>query len=236
MGTVAIIPAAGSGKRMGLPTAKQFLPVAGEPILARTLRIFEKSPVIDEIVLVVPEAEISCVRGMVGDVGAGKVAKIVPGGLQRQDSVQRGLEAADRVHDLVVIHDAVRPFLTPGLLADVVSAGRRHGAATLGIPAKDTVKEADREGWIVRTLDRSRLWLTQTPQVFRRDLLDRAYAAATAEGFTGTDDAVLVERIGVPVKIVPGSEDNLKITTPEDLRSAEAAFRRRDDAKASHGR
>ena len=109
MGTVAIIPAAGAGRRMGLSTAKQFLMVDGEPILARTLRIFENSPIIDEIVLVVPEAEIRAVREMVGAVGAKKVAKIVPGGPQRQDSVQRGLEAADCVHDLVVVHDGVRP-------------------------------------------------------------------------------------------------------------------------------
>lgn len=229
MGTVAIIPAAGAGRRMGLSTAKQFLTVAGEPILARTLRIFETSPVIDAIVLVVPEAEIPSVRAMVREAGAVKVARVVAGGAQRQDSVQRGLEAADRVHDLVVIHDAVRPFLAQGLLADVVAAGRRHGAATLGIPVKDTVKEADRDGWIVRTFDRSRLWMTQTPQVFRRGLLDRAFAAAAAEAFTGTDDAVLLERIGVPVKMVPGSADNIKITTPEDLRFAEAFLQRREE-------
>jgi 2-C-methyl-D-erythritol 4-phosphate cytidylyltransferase len=220
---------------MGLSTAKQFLMVDGEPILARTLRIFENSPIIDEIVLVVPEAEISSVREMMGAAGAKKIAKIVPGGAQRQDSVQRGLEAADRVHDLVVIHDAVRPFLAPGLLADVVAAGRRHGAATLGIPAKDTIKEADGEGWIVGTLDRSRFWLTQTPQVFRRELLDRAFAAATEQSFTGTDDAVLAERIGVPVKIVPGSADNIKITTPEDLRFAEAFLRGRDGGQGRAG-
>ena len=228
MGTVAIIPAAGAGKRMGLSTAKQFLMVDGQPILARTLRIFENSPIIDEIVLVVPEAAIGAVREMVGAVGAKKVAKIVPGGPRRQDSVQRGLEAADCVHDLVVIHDGVRPFLAPGLLADVVAAGDGYGAATLGIAVKDTVKEADGDGWIVRTLDRSRLWMTQTPQVFRRELLERAFAAAMEEGFTGTDDAVLVERIGVPVKIVSGSADNIKITTPEDLRFAEAFLRGRD--------
>ena len=235
MGTVAIIPAAGAGKRMGLSTAKQFLMVGGQPILARTLRIFENSPIIDEIVLVVPEAEIRAVREMVGAVGAKKVAKIVPGGPQRQDSVQRGLEAADCVHDLVVVHDGVRPFLAPGLLADAVAAGRRHGAATLGIPAKDTIKEVDGGGWIVRTLDRSRFWLMQTPQVFRRELLQRAFAAAMEEGFTGTDDAVLVERIGVAVKIVSGSADNIKITTPEDLRFAEAFLQGRDGGQGRAG-
>ena len=151
-----------------------------------------------------------------------KVAGIIPGGKERQDSVRAGIEALDGDAELVIIHDAVRPFITAGLIENCIRAAEEEGAATVGVPVKDTVKEVGPDGRILRTCDRSLLWLTQTPQVFRRDIIENAHRAAVRDGFRGTDDTSLVERLGISVRMIRGDYENIKITTPEDLILAEA--------------
>jgi 2-C-methyl-D-erythritol 4-phosphate cytidylyltransferase len=222
MRTVAIIPAAGSGKRMQGRLSKQYLPLNGIPILARTLMVFQYSPVVHDVFLVVPSDDVEfATRAIVAKYGISKVSRILPGGKERQDSVKRGLDAVGDNDDIVLIHDGVRPFLSEDLIRLSVDEACKGGAVTTGVPVKDTVKMVDRDGWIEETPNRSRLWLTQTPQTFKREIIKEAYRSAYDDHFYGTDDAVLVERIGVRVKMLPGSHENIKITTIEDLLLAE---------------
>lgn len=226
---VAVIPAGGSGRRMGAPTAKQYLPLGGIPVLVHTLRCFENCPAIDEVILVVPGDDVRRVTDdLVLPYGLTKVWKIVPGGPQRQDSVMNGLMAVDKGKDIVVVHDGVRPFIDPGFIERCISIARGHGAAVLGLPARDTVKDCDATGMVVRTLPRDRLWLAQTPQAFRRELLLRAYRQAFADGFYGTDDASLVERLGAKVMMVAGTAENIKITDLQDLAYAQWLLAKRE--------
>lgn len=222
MTTVAIIPAAGSGKRMQKNLSKQYLPVGGKMILLHTLRVFELSPDIDQVILVVPEEDIPMVRQMIiAPPGMSKVHHVVPGGKQRQDSVRNGLAAVENRTDIVLIHDAVRPFISEGLIRQVVREAEKHGAVTVGMPVKDTIKRVNRGGWIVETMNRHGLWLTQTPQAFRRSVIQEAFLRADADRFYGTDDASLVERMGIRVRMIAASYANIKITMPEDLLMAE---------------
>ena len=208
---------------MGTETKKQFLALDGAPVLGHTLRVLEDSECIDSIVLVVsPGEEGYCRSSVVEKLGIKKVAAIVPGGKERQDSVYRGILALSPETGTVVIHDGARPLLSPTGLQEVVVAAAVHGAATLAVPVKDTVKLAGEDGFVTRTLPRERLWLTQTPQAFRYSVILSAHRKAIKENYTGTDDAGLVELLGLPVKIVPGSYENIKITTPEDLIVASA--------------
>jgi 2-C-methyl-D-erythritol 4-phosphate cytidylyltransferase len=216
---VAIIPAAGLGIRMGSKKPKQFLKVNGIPLLALTLRAFQESGVIDRVIVVVPGEEIeACQRDIVLRYGFDKVENIVAGGVRRQDSVRLGIEAAGSDVDLVVIHDGVRPLVDRALVERVISAARICGAAAAGMLARETVKETDSRGEVIRTLDRSNIWLVQTPQVFTYELIRDAHERAWQEAWSeATDDAGLVERLGVKVKMVTGSETNIKVTTPMDL-------------------
>ena len=226
MKTVAIIPAGGVGKRMGNGIPKQYLLLAGIPILAHTLKAFQRSPVIDEIVLAVPEADMPEVRqSIVVKYGLSKVGLILSGGRERQDSVRNALQHVNDEHEIIVIHDAVRPFVSEDLISRAVAAAREFGAITVGVPVKDTVKKVTAEGWVKKTVTREGLWLTQTPQVFRRPIILAAYKKAAAEGFYGTDDACLVERMGIPVRMIPGESDNIKVTTAEDLLLGELIIR-----------
>jgi 2-C-methyl-D-erythritol 4-phosphate cytidylyltransferase/2-C-methyl-D-erythritol 2,4-cyclodiphosphate synthase len=220
---VAVVPAAGAGTRLGGARPKQFLPLAGRPLLTRTLMVLEATPQVQAVVVVCPPgAEDETRRACVQPYGLAKVAAVVPGGAQRQDSVAAGVAQAARLGaDWLVVHDAARPLARPELFARVLAAAGQTGAAIAAVPAADTVKQAGEGDLAQATLDRSQLWLVQTPQVFRRDLLERALAQATAEGFYATDEAGLVERLGEKVKLVMGSRDNLKITTPEDLALAQ---------------
>ncbi len=236
--TVAIIPAAGLGIRMGSKRPKQFLEVNGTPILALTLRTFQESGAIDRVIVVVPGEEIeTCQRDIVLNRGFAKVENIVAGGERRQDSVRLGIEAAGSNSDLVVIHDGVRPLVDGALVERVISAAKTCGAAAAGLPARETVKETDSRGEVIRTLDRSNIWLVQTPQVFTYDLIRDAHERAWREAWAEvTDDAALVERLGVKVKMVRGSERNIKVTTPMDLdmigfmmRKMENSFPDRED-------
>jgi 2-C-methyl-D-erythritol 4-phosphate cytidylyltransferase len=228
-GAVAVIPAAGAGVRMGGERAKQFLELDGLPLLAITLARFQAAASVESIILVVSAGEIDfCRREVVARFKLDKVQKVVAGGERRQDSVRRGIEATDGRFDLILIHDGVRPLVQTDLIERVIGVGRKHGAAIAALPTKDTVKEVDSEGIVTRTYDRRRVWLVQTPQVFRYEDIRAAHQKAAQEGWTElTDDALLAERMGIPVAVVEGSEDNIKITTPYDLELAAFLLRRR---------
>lgn len=213
---------------MGTAKAKQFLDLNGRPLLALTLQRFQSSPVIHEIVLVVPPQEVAtCRERIVEEYGLGKVRKVVAGGQRRQDSVRMGIEACERGFDLVVIHDGVRPLVHPEQIEGIVAAARESRAVITALPAKETVKEVD-ENYLVRgTYERQRVWLVQTPQAFRYEDILTAHRRAAEEGWDEvTDDALLVERMGIPVRVIEGTEDNIKVTTPHDLEMARFLLRR----------
>jgi 2-C-methyl-D-erythritol 4-phosphate cytidylyltransferase len=223
MNVIILVPAAGTGSRMGTAVNKQYLTLADRPILAHTLNLFDLHPAVDRIHLISPTAEIAyCRREVVERYAFAKVRSIIAGGAERQDSVRNGLLECDAAaDDIVLIHDGARPFFPPALLPAVVASAARVGACVVGVPVKDTIKEVA-AGQICGTPDRSRLWQAQTPQAFRFALIRDAHVQAVQDGFRGTDDASLVERLGHPVAILEGSYRNIKITTPEDLILAEA--------------
>lgn len=220
--TTAIILAAGQGRRMGGPTPKQFLAIDGIPIIAKTLRVFEESPLIDEILLVTSPAYMEyCRRDIVAAFGFQKVRDLIPGGRERYDSVWNALLACEGT-DYVMIHDGARPFVTEEILQRTDAAMRTWKAAAAGVLTKDTVKLADEEGFAASTPDRRRVWLIQTPQAFSYPLIRRANELLRSENrMEGiTDDAMIVEASGLArVFLVEGSYSNIKITTPEDLRA-----------------
>ncbi len=222
MRTAAIITAAGAGIRMGGDQPKQFMELEGRPILAFTLERFAHSPDIDGIVLVVPAGKVEYCRGeIVEKYELAKVEKVVAGGERRQDSVRLGLEATEGHYPLVLIHDGVRPLVSPDLISRIVRAANEYRAVIPALAAKETVKEADRAGLVVKTHDRRTLWLVQTPQAFRYEDILKAHRRALEENWEEiTDDALLMERTGVSVKIIEGSEENIKITTSQDLELA----------------
>jgi 2-C-methyl-D-erythritol 4-phosphate cytidylyltransferase len=227
MKTVAIITAGGAGRRMGVGKPKQYLRIGGIPILVHTLKIFHDSKDVDAIFLVVPETDIEeARRQFVLSYGLLKVNRILSGGPKRQDSVRNGLLALNDDCEIVVIHDGVRPFISGELIGAAVEGAKRDGAVAVGVPVKDTVKQVDTSGSVVETLDRDSLWLTQTPQAFRRDIIEQAHETAFRNGYYGYDDAGLVEKIGVRVRMIPGSYGNIKITTREDLAIAEVLLKR----------
>ena len=222
----AVVPAGGSGTRMGNEVAKQFLQLGGVPLLIHALRVFEASRTIAEIVVVVPEdAVVSCREELLPPFAFSKVSTVAGGGARRQDSVWNGLQAVDERTTIVVVHDAVRPFVTGAMVEQVVDGARTYGAAIAATPLHDTVKKAAPDGMIETTLDRQRLWSAQTPQAFDVELLREAHRSSQEAGVEATDDAFLVERIGHRVSIVNGSPDNIKVTRPEDLVMGEAILR-----------
>lgn len=222
----AIVPAAGSGTRMGTKTKKQFLALAGIPLLGYALKTLENCPVVRSIVIVAgPGEEDYCRSAVVEKLGLNKVAAIVPGGKERQDSVYSGLLALSPEFDIIVVHDGVRPLFSLNILESVIAAAQTHGAAACAVPAKDTVKLADENKFVTRTLPRDRTWLVQTPQAFRYELIMEAHRRARGDNLLATDDTALVESLGGQVKIVMGSYENIKITTPEDLELAAAIIR-----------
>lgn len=215
---------------MGGSTPKQFLALGGQPLVVHALRVLQDAAVIDEIILAVPQAEMEyCLQRFVSPHRFTKVKKVVPGGQERQDSVRHALEESGEDAEVVVVHDAVRPFVTERMVNDVVAAARTHGAAIVALPMRDTVKQVGTGQVIERTIDRRSLWLAQTPQAFRRDWLLAAHRKAHAEGVHATDDAYLVEWFGHPVSVVEGSGENIKVTRPEDLVIAEAILASRQN-------
>ncbi|HCE67278.1 MAG: 2-C-methyl-D-erythritol 4-phosphate cytidylyltransferase [Geobacteraceae bacterium GWC2_55_20] len=223
--SIALIPAAGMGKRMGASVNKQYLLLDGLPIVARTISVFERSPLIDSIYLVIPAEEIPyCREHVVEACGFKKVAAIIPGGKERQNSVMNGLNAIRDIaddDDVILIHDGVRPLVTEAILSESISVARIMDGALAAVPAKDTIKVVS-NGIVVDTPPRDTLWQAQTPQSFRFGIIHAAHLSAEAAGFTGTDDASLIERNGGKIGIVRGDYRNIKITTPEDLILAEA--------------
>ncbi len=220
---IALIPAAGRGLRMGGHVPKQFLSLGGQPLILHSLRVLQASSAIHEIILAVPQNEMDyCLKEIVAQHHFTKVTKVVPGGAERQDSVRHALEAVHDDVDVVLVHDAVRPFLTERMVEEVVSKARVKGAAIIALPMKDTVKQVGADFVIERTVDRTGLWLAQTPQAFRRDWLLSAHRKAHGEGVRATDDAYLMEWCGYPVSVVEGSGENIKVTRPEDMAIGEA--------------
>ncbi|MSV30468.1 MAG: 2-C-methyl-D-erythritol 4-phosphate cytidylyltransferase [Bryobacterales bacterium] len=231
MRVAAILPAAGLGTRMGKAAAekagtsrKQFMLLEGSPILLHTVRKFAASPLVTEIVVALPAADLEWAGDLLRREITNKPARVVEGGGTRQESVENALQTIDAETDLVAVHDAVRPFIDVDTIARVIEEAATTGAAIVGIVPVDTVKRVNRaqnRGKISATIPRDRLVLAQTPQVFRYDLLKRAFAEARADGFTGTDESSLVERLDeVEVSVVMGSDRNIKITRPTDMELA----------------
>lgn len=223
MAVHALIPAAGTGRRMGAGGNKQYLELDNRPILAHTLARLAAQECIDILHVIVPEEERRfCREQVVARYGLTKVGSIVSGGAERQDSVRNGLAACGAAdEDIILIHDGVRPFFPTAQIAPLIAAAAAVGAALLAVPAQDTIKEVV-AGRVVRTLERGRLWQVQTPQAFRYAVIREAHQRALAAGFTGTDDASLVEWCDKPVTVLTGSPFNFKLTTPADLALARA--------------
>ena len=224
MKVIALIPAAGMGKRMGAAINKQYLLLHEKPILAHTIAVFEHAPLIDDIYVIVPEPEVPyCREHVVERYGFTKVRRIVNGGAERQHSVLNGLRAVEdpRDGDVVLIHDGVRPLVPVHVLERAVEAAVTYDGGLVAVPSKDTIKLVT-DGVVTGTPARENLWLAQTPQAFRYEVILAAHEIAEAEGFVGTDDAMLVERLEKKVHVVMGDYRNIKITTPEDLVLAEA--------------
>jgi 2-C-methyl-D-erythritol 4-phosphate cytidylyltransferase len=222
MTVAALIVAAGQGVRMGSAQRKQYLLLSGRPILSHTIERFADCPQIDHIMVAVPAEEIDyCRRQIITGLRVKKEIRLVPGGARRQDSVRNGLEALGTDPQIVLIHDGVRPLVRPGLISTCIQAARQWGACIPAMEVTDTLKQADTAGAIVRTVPREALYAAQTPQAFKSSLILEAHRRAVQEGWQATDDASLVERLGVAVHIIPGARENIKITTAEDLRWAE---------------
>lgn len=232
MNVEAIVVAAGKGKRMGHHIPKHLLPLEGRPILAHTLEAFEKCEDINHVLLVVrPEEEEYCLNEIVDKYNFKKVLKVVPGGERRQDSVYHGIKELDMDTDIVVVHDGVRPLVSPSLISDVVKMAMYVDGVIPVLAIKDTVKEITKDGFVKATPDRESLRLAQTPQAFKRRVLEEAFVQAYNDEVFVTDDASLVERIGGRIKVIDGSPENIKITTKEDLLLAEFILRVRNKKK-----
>ena len=228
MKAVAVIPAAGEGKRIGTGISKPYLLLGNKPILAHTLEIFEKCDFIGEIIVVTNKSDKELCRSILQKYGLRKVKEMVSGGARRSHSVCRGLKRVKSNCDIVVIHDGVRPFITRGMIRRSVEGAKRYGACVVGVPAIDTIKRSKEGGFVEKTLKRRGLWLIQTPQTFKYKLLLESYLRAEKNGFVGaTDDSSLVEKMGHRVKLIKGSYDNFKITTPQDLLAAEVVLKHR---------
>ncbi|MNP13841.1 2-C-methyl-D-erythritol 4-phosphate cytidylyltransferase [compost metagenome] len=220
-----VIVSAGKGSRMGTEESKQYLLLKDKPIIIHTLEVFNKLPLIKEIVLVTGLADVERVKAWIQQYNMDKVVKVISGGSERQHSVYKGLL---EIHtDWVMVHDGVRPFVEPADIEECYQTALRVGASVLAVPVKDTIKKVDGSGIIVETPDRQSLWAIQTPQTFRVSDLLRAHQLAQNTGFVGTDDSMLVERLGIPVAVVHGGYSNIKLTTPDDLEYAEFIEKRK---------
>ena len=215
----AIIVAAGASTRMGDAGDKTLAPIGGEPLVARTVDVFERHPAVAAVALVVSERNMDAVAALREEKGWRKALPPLIGGARRQDSVRAGLAALPPDCEWVLVHDGARPFVTPRMIDDGLAAAANTGAAIAVVPVFDTVKRVDGDGRVVETLDRSELAMVQTPQVFRRGVLERAHAGVADDV---TDDAAMVERTDVVVRTFDGARSNIKVTTPEDLVVAEA--------------
>lgn len=226
-----VLPAAGSGKRMKADRNKLLLELSGKPIFIYTLEVFDKDPHCEGMWLSVKEDEKPLIEELVEQYGIKKVRGYATGGAERQDSVRAGLELMGE-GDVVLVHDTARPFISPAVITELVQAAQKTGAAIAGVPVKDTIKKVQ-GGFIQETVDRASLWMIQTPQAFRYELLLGAARSASAEGFLGTDEAMLIERLGHRVQIVESTYENVKMTTPDDLIYGEAILASRQQEEQS---
>jgi 2-C-methyl-D-erythritol 4-phosphate cytidylyltransferase len=218
MRTLAIVLAGGVGKRMGSSTSKQFLLLDKRPILVHALQIFQECRPVDGIYLVVNHRDLPLIQEQILETyHFSKIMKIVIGGRLRQDSVRNGLDAIDESCDVVIVHDAARPFVSPAFVEKSISLMEMFDAVVPAIPARDTIKVISKDGFVVKTLERDSLWHIQTPQTFKYELIAKAYKEGTAKKLCAYDDSAFIEHLGKKVKVVEGSPFNIKITTPEDL-------------------
>jgi 2-C-methyl-D-erythritol 4-phosphate cytidylyltransferase/2-C-methyl-D-erythritol 2,4-cyclodiphosphate synthase len=224
--TYALIPAAGRGERFRRPYNKVLAPLAGRPLLCHTLAAFQNTPEVDALLLMTDADSLSAVRSLVNEHGFTKVRSVLLGGATRQASVRVGLDHLPSGCETVAVHDAARALVTPDIVRRCVLSARQHGSGVAAVPVVDTLKATDETGWATATVDREGLWAVQTPQAFLTSLLLRAHQEADAAGFVGTDETSLVERLGVPVRLVEGATSNLKVTRPEDADVAEALLAR----------
>lgn len=229
MFTSVIIPAAGSGERMGGSVSKQFLLLQGKPIIVHTIERFQACAAIDEIIVAVHSSSRRQAELLISEYRLSKVSKIIEGGSRRQDSVGNAIRHLDPRAEIVIVHDAVRPFIQQKVILASIDKALSDSAAVAAVRPKDTVKVGNTQGRFEHTLDRSVLWLAQTPQTFRKQVLIDAYDHAGRENIDATDDASLVERLDIRPAIVEGNFDNIKITTPDDLEFAEVLARRFKD-------
>ncbi|MCK8825827.1 2-C-methyl-D-erythritol 4-phosphate cytidylyltransferase [Fuchsiella alkaliacetigena] len=224
---IAVIPAAGQGKRMGSELNKQYLSLLGKPILAYTIEAFQQLELISEVIVVVKEEELAyCQQQVIDRYDLESKCSLVVGGATRQESVYNGLQAVEQA-DYVLIHDGARPLVKQETIKRSLQELKKHGAVGVAVPVKDTIKRVDEENFVQDTPERDRLWAIQTPQAFEYSLALQAYRQAFKDEFLGTDTAMLVERLDKRVKLIKGSYENLKVTTPEDLSIAETIINRR---------
>lgn len=222
----AIIVAGGKGKRMGQALNKQFIKIGGKEILARTIEVFQNLYEINEIIVVCAEGEIEyCKENIINKYGFSKVVKIVTGGMERQDSVRNGLVNCNSNTNIVVIHDGARPFVTSSIIKESIKCARECGACTAAVPVKDTIKRVDEDKFSIDTPSREGLYAVQTPQAFKYDLILEGHKQAKNMDIFATDDTMLIEYMGFRVKIIDGSNTNIKITTGDDLIFADAVLK-----------
>lgn len=227
----AIIPAAGRSERMEKLGNKLFVEIKNKPILAYTLEVFNQCPQIDQIILVLNEKDLKLFQEKIEKkYHFKKNLLVVKGGKQRQDSVFEGLKKIDKSTLYIVIHDGSRPLITTRLINKAISDVQGTNGIVLGLPLVDTIKKVSENRIIEKTLNREKIWLTQTPQIFKKEIIIEAHRRAKKDKFQATDDAMLVERLGYKVKMLPGSSDNIKITNPEDLRLMEYILDKRKSA------
>lgn len=221
-----IIAAAGMSNRMGSKINKQFIAINGKPILAHTIEKFEKCRYIDEIILVAKEEEIEyCRKEIIKKYRFKKVSNVIRGGKERHDSIYNGILALNENTDIVLTHDGARPFVKNKNIEDGIEGVMEYGACIIGVPVTDTIKSVGKDNTIKETPERSLLWAAQTPQCFLKDILIKSYDKAMKDNFLGTDDSSIVERMGYDVRMIMGSYENIKITTPEDIVLAESLLK-----------
>lgn len=234
---VVIIPAAGSGKRMQSSVNKQFLEIGGMTVIERTLRAFENAGRVSEIIVVTKLDEIDAVKDLITRTGINKVRCVVEGGAERQDSISNGIKNTNEDDHWILVHDGARPFVTSECIDDMIEkliemntehTPEKSRSLIMAVPSKDTIKQVVGDT-VKETLNRAELWNVQTPQAFSRSIIVSAYKKAFEAGFTGTDDASLVEWIGLPVDVHMGSYENIKITTPDDIYLGEAILKKRGE-------
>lgn len=227
MSVSAVIVAAGTSKRMNDGVDKLAVQLSGKPLLAWTISRFESAEIIDEIIVVTREDDIGKVKEMTKSEGFRKVSSVVKGGAYRQQSTQNGLNAISNDSKIVLIHDGARPLIRTSDIKRIVESAEENGAALLAVPSKDSVKEVQ-NGIVTQTLPRESVWLAQTPQGFRKELLQEAFSSAEKEGYIGTDEASLVERLGKDVAIVEGHSSNIKVTVTSDIGVVQSLLKREE--------